>query len=114
MYETIKQNFEFHRLYRKEPVVTPYFVLYTAQNNMGINRLGITTGKTIGKAHLRNRARRVIREAYRQLLKENPQIKGRDFLFVARTKTAYMKTQSIYTDMAAVFKNYEKTSNVAN
>lgn len=71
---------------------------------MGINRLGITTGKSVGKAHLRNRARRVIREAYRQLLRENPQIRGKDFLFVARSKTAYMKTQDIYTEMAAVIK----------
>ena len=40
------------------------------KNRLGVNRVGFTATKKVGKACARNRARRVMREAYRQLLDE--------------------------------------------
>ena len=51
---------------------------------MGYTRLGITTSKKIGKAVQRNRARRLIKTAYRNLLPEIAP--GYDIVVVARTK----------------------------
>ncbi len=66
MKNTIKENREFVYAYRKgTKCVTPYFVVYTAKNKSDITKLGITVSKAIGKAHDRNRAKRLIREAYR-------------------------------------------------
>lgn len=63
---TVKENREFLYAYRKgKKAVTPYFVFYCANTESGGNRLGITVSKAIGKAHDRNRAKRLIREAYR-------------------------------------------------
>ncbi len=90
---TLRRNTDFRRLYRRPAQVSPVLVTYVSKNRLGVNRIGITTGKKIGKAHLRNRARRVIREAYRQLA---PRLTpGHDFVFVARVKTTFCPMQEV-------------------
>ena len=57
-----------------------------APNDVGRNRFGFITGKKIGNAIKRNRARRLMREAVRLRL---PNIKqGWDLVWVARTPIA--------------------------
>lgn len=91
----------FRRLYRQgKTIVTPYFVVHTKKNRQKINRLGITTTKKIGNAVQRNRARRLITEAYRLL--ENDMQKGLDIVIVARKKTVYSKMQSVHKALSAV------------
>jgi ribonuclease P protein component len=82
----LKQNKEFRTAYyRGKSIVHPFLIVYVRKNRFGITRMGITTGKKIGKAVQRNRCRRIIREAFRQLL---PKLKdGYDYVFVARTAT---------------------------
>ena len=64
-----------------------------SKNKSGAKRYGITTGKKVGKAVSRTRARRVIRTAYRELY---PKIReGYDFVFVARAKTPAVKSYVI-------------------
>jgi ribonuclease P protein component len=41
-------------------------ILYVAENNSGCRRLGISVGKTCGSAVMRNRLKRLLREAFRQ------------------------------------------------
>lgn len=96
----LNENKDFRRLYgRGKSRVHPALVTYAAKNRAGFCRVGITTSKKIGNAVVRNRARRVIREAYRLLL---PQIRGNyDLVFVARTKTTFLKSTQIYNIMAA-------------
>ena len=96
----LNENKDFRRLYyRGKSRVHPALVTYVMKNRAGFCRVGITTSKKIGNAVQRNRARRVIREAYRQLL---PQIQGNyDFVFVARTKTVHQTAVQIQTVMAA-------------
>ena len=58
--------------------------------------MGITTSKKIGNAVERNRARRIIRAAFRDNL---PYLKnGYDFVFVARSRTKHLKS----TDSSAI------------
>lgn len=65
--------------------------------------MGITTSKKIGKAVTRNRARRIIREAYRQL---EPSIKpGWDLVLVARSRTPTCKMQDILRVMGGMLKS---------
>ena len=63
---SLTQNYEFRRVYSGG---TPYYgrfiVLYKKRNNFKRVRLGITATKKIGKACVRNRARRLIFESFR-------------------------------------------------
>lgn len=100
----INENREFVRLYKKgRSFVTPSLVVYLRKNRFKYNRFGITTSKKIGKAVKRNRARRIIREAYRLL--EPAVKKGYDFVFVARVKTIYLKTNDLTEIMRQIFIN---------
>ena len=53
-------------------------ILYVAQNNSGCRRLGISVGKTCGTAVMRNRLKRLLREAFRQSQETFPD--GFDYL----------------------------------
>ena len=84
---TVKDNREFVFAYRRgRKVVTPYFVFYVSENKAGKNKLGITVSKAIGKAHDRNRAKRIIREAYRQCLEKREVTTGHNIIVVARER----------------------------
>ena len=50
---------------------------------------------------MRNRARRIIREAYWQIEEKLPV--GYDFVFVARSRTCSLKTQNILRVMSGIF-----------
>lgn len=96
---SLNQNHDFRRLYRKKGAVGASLVTYVAKNRLGFNRVGITTSKKIGKAHDRNRARRIIREAYRLLLPRFSQDTGYDIVFVARARTTNCTMQEVYKIM---------------
>ncbi len=99
----MNQNKEFRTLYyRGRSQVSPFLVAYVRKNKLGVCRIGITTGKKIGKAVQRNRCRRLIREAYRQIC---PAIQGSwDIVFVARARTAQASMQQVLKDMQAAFR----------
>ena len=82
---SLKLNHIFQRLYRSNGQANGYFVLYARKNRLDTNRVGITVSKKLGKAHIRNRVRRRIREIYR--LNEDLFQSGWDTVVVARTKS---------------------------
>jgi len=91
---TLKENRDFHRLYNKgKSFVSPLIVTYVLKNKTGNIRYGITTGKKIGNAVRRSRARRVIRAAFRELTDELKS--GYDIVFVARGKTPFVKSTEL-------------------
>lgn len=94
LFITLKENRDFRRLYRQSSsYVSPALVVYFKENRAGFSRLGITAGKKVGTAVNRNRAKRIIREAYRTLL---PQFKKDvDIVIVARTRAAHLKSTEI-------------------
>ncbi len=60
---------------------------------------GITATKKVGGAVQRNRAKRLIRAAWREVEPEVPY--GWDFIFVARARTTGAKMQQVRAAMAA-------------
>ena len=81
---SLKLNHIFRRLYHTKGVADGYLVLYARRNQTETNRVGITVSKKLGKAHIRNRTRRRIREVYR--LNEELFQPGWDIVVVARSK----------------------------
>ena len=95
---SIKNDREFRFLFKKgETCVNYAFVCYFRENKRRRNRCGIVTGKKIGNAGVRNRARRVIREAFRIFDHDLRQLteKRYDFIFVARSQTAEQKSHKL-------------------
>lgn len=92
--EALCRNNDFRRIYaRGKSYVSPLVVVYVLKNRTKNVRVGITTSKKIGNAVLRNRSRRVIREAYRALA---PRVRpGHDLVFVARGKTPHVKSTDV-------------------
>lgn len=82
---TLKENYEFRRVYSKgRSGVSPLLVVYARPNRGGRNRLGVTVSTKLGKAVVRNRVRRRLREIFRLAQPELAQ--GYDVVLVARTR----------------------------
>lgn len=91
-------NKDFRRLYgRGHSHVSPVLVTYVMTSRRGIIRYGITTGKKVGCAVMRNRARRIIEAAARECISDATV--GADIVFVARGKTPFAKSGDIAAAM---------------
>lgn len=99
-YESIKNNRDFVNIYNKgRRFVNPYLVMYKLKGARG-KRIGITVSKKIGKAVVRNRVRRLIRQA---LYVNYDRLRdGYDYVFVARVRAG-----------GADFKTIEKNFSIA-
>ena len=97
----LKLNHIFRRLYATQGYANGMLVLYARPNRLGQNRVGITTGKKLGHAVVRNRARRRLREVYR--LNEAWFKPGYDIVVVARHKCVtanFQKLTKAYLSLA--------------
>ena len=83
---SIKHNYEFRRLYNSgKSAASGLIALYCRRNRQGASRLGITVSTKVGKAVVRNRVRRRLKEIYR--LHEPLLRRGFDIVVVARVKS---------------------------
>lgn len=93
---TIKQNHEFRRLYyRGKSSGNGLLVLYVLKNRRDPdhNRIGLTVSTKLGGAVVRNRCKRLLREAYR--LHEHEIRPGHDFVLVARSRLTKSKCADV-------------------
>lgn len=89
--EILNNNKDFLTLYKKGKYsASAYSVIYVRPNGKPYNRLGITAGKKVGNAVCRNRAKRLIRLAYRQAETSIPV--GIDIVIVARARLCAVKS----------------------
>ena len=89
----LKRNHIFRRLYSTSGYANSFLVLYARKNRSDTNRVGITVGKKLGHAVVRNRARRRLREVYR--LNESRFQPGWDIVVVARSRCVTASFQDI-------------------
>lgn len=106
---SLRLNKEFKRAYgRGKSFVHPAVITYVVPTKFGGLRLGITTGKKMGCAVERNRARRIIRAAFMSL---SPEItKNCDIVFVARHRILKLKS----TELEKVFRAHLTEAGVLN
>lgn len=99
---TIKKNRDFRRLYATgKSAANAYLAVYCRKNRTAGNRLGLTVGTRVGKAVVRNRVRRLIRESYR--LREERLLRGYDIVVVARSRAAEATYRKIDGALGALF-----------
>ena len=114
MNNTLKLNKDFKRLYYRGKCIPCHnVVVYAQKNKLGKNRVGLTCGKSVGGAVLRNRAKRLMRESFRAL---SPRITGSfDIVIVARSRILSAEYDKVCADFMSaaeelnlIAENYEK------
>ena len=97
----LHDNRDFLRLYKRGRFQAgPCLVTYARRGgDQKLRRVGITATKKVGGAVQRNRAKRLIRAAWREVEGQVPL--GWDFVFVARARTSQVKMQKVRDAMAA-------------
>ena len=94
---SLKDNFEFRRLYKKgASAATGLMVMYVHRRRRDTNRLGITVSAKLGGAVTRNRVRRRLREVYR--LNEEKLTRGWDIVIVARSRAINADFRALEAD----------------
>lgn len=108
----IKENHLYQKAYAKgKSAPGKYVAVYTLPDRQNhryvkadpchrpLNRLGLTTGKKIGGAVVRSRARRLMREAYRQIENEGAILHGNLIVIAARARIADASMQDVQKDL---------------
>ena len=79
----LRKNSDFQRVYEKgRSWAHPLLVLYALRNDLGYSRFGFSVSKRVGGAVVRNRARRLMREAIR--FRQAMIADGWDVIIIAR------------------------------
>ena len=92
--EVLKDPKVFARIYKKgRRCSCGYAYAYFMKNRSPYNRFGVTAGKKVGGAVQRNRAKRIIRAAYRKNEMKLPL--GYDIVIVANKDTVLKKSQDL-------------------
>lgn len=99
---SLKLNKDFRRVYsRGKSFAGAYIVVYALESRKSQKRLGLTVGKSFGKAVKRNRIKRLMRESYREIEGSLPD--GFDFILVARNRAKDKTLEQIKKDIQYAF-----------
>jgi ribonuclease P protein component len=99
---TIRKGWEFDLIFRTGLRVQGELVrlLFLRKTDTEAVRAGYAVGKRQGKAHVRSRGKRILREAFRRL---RPWVRpGTIMVASLKDRALLSKTQEIYRDMARV------------
>lgn len=101
--ESLKKNDQFREVYKKgRSLANKYLVIYVLENNLEINRLGISVSKKVGNSVVRHHLARLIRESYR--LHEDMFNSGLDIVVVARKSAASISYHDMESALLHLFR----------
>ena len=90
----VRKRSDFKRAYAEgRKIVVRPFVLFAIANHGTDSRLGVTATRKLGNAVVRNRAKRMIREAFRRSYAAWPG--GQDYVVVARRAMLEMPIEDL-------------------
>ena len=78
-------------------LVTDHFIVYARRSSRPHTRVGITVSRKVGRAHVRNKVKRWVREAFRRNQTEIPG--GLDVVMVARKGRAPDNFQQVREEL---------------
>ena len=100
--ESLRKTADFHLVYKTgKSYADKNIVVYVRENQMDINRLGISASKKVGNSIVRHRFARLVREVYR--LHENIFNSGLDIVVVARSRAkdaSYFDIEKLFLYLA--------------
>jgi ribonuclease P protein component len=98
--DVLRDKRDFDRLYKRgSKIHGRYLVVIFTGNGRDYGRKAFLASKKVGKAVARNRARRLMKEAYRNL---SPHVKtGYDILFIARNTIVNASCREVEKSMKA-------------
>lgn len=101
--ESLKKNDQFREVYKSgRSLANKYLVIYVLENNLEINRLGISVSKKVGNSVVRHHLARLIRESYR--LHEDMFNSGLDIVVVARKSAASISYHDMESALLHLFR----------
>lgn len=108
----IKENHLFVKTYTKgKRYVTPTVAVYVLKDlkagmlrrenprKLYLNRIGFTASTKLGHAVVRNRCKRIMRQALRDVERETPLRKGNLVVIAAREKAVSSDSDTVYHDL---------------
>jgi len=99
----LRRKKDFSVLYSKgKSVGDRYVVLFYKKNGLEYNRVAFLASKKVGNSVYRNRARRLMKESYRQL--ENSLEIGFDLIIIGRNTINGTKCQDVYKSLLSAMK----------
>lgn len=99
----LRKKSDFSCIYNKgKSVGDRYVVLFYRKNGLKTNRTAFLASKKVGNAVTRNRARRLMKESYRQL--SDDLATGYDFIIIARNTIVEKKCADVQKSLASAFK----------
>ena len=101
--DVIRNRKDFDNLYRKgKSSGSKYVVVFFVKNGLDFSRKAFLASKKVGNSVARNRARRLMKEAFRQMEGDLPD--GYDILFIARHTITEAKCADVKRSIAGIFK----------
>ncbi|MBN2797310.1 MAG: ribonuclease P protein component [Clostridia bacterium] len=83
--QKLRNTRQFNHVYKKgKSIVNKHIVMYYVKNTENYNRVGFSVSKKVGKAVVRNRVKRLLKESFRA--HEEKMKQGYDIVFVARVR----------------------------
>ena len=102
----LRRKSDFELIYSKgKSVGERYVVLFIRKNNLTYNRSAFLASKKVGNSVKRNRARRLMKESYREIKKNIST--GYDLIFIARKTICDLKCADVKKSMEAAVKKIE-------
>ena len=107
IFKAIKKNEEFQNIFDKgHSIYGKYLVVYFLQNHSDDYRFGFCVGKKIGGAVVRNRIKRLFREAVRQQ-NQAKFITGWDLVIIARHPVLKASLTEIVTELQYILAKFK-------
>ena len=104
--DVLRRQEDFTKLYKAgRSSGSRHLILLYRKNGLSVNRKAFLASKKVGNSVCRNRARRLMKEAFRQTEAELPV--GYDFLLIARQSILECKCQDVEKSLRSALKRSE-------
>ncbi|SHK04135.1 ribonuclease P protein component [Tepidibacter formicigenes] len=101
----IKKDSEFRHVYKQgKSFANRLLVMYILKNDLDINRVGFSVSKKVGISVVRNHVKRLIKESFRLISKDDKVKTGYDIVFISRVAAKDSDFNSIQKSMINLFK----------